>query len=79
MATGSYRFGKSPEEMGYESLEINDISIKPHFSSMYTFYKTEPAVKQKVSNVSNKDIKSITAAVHVKDYMVYPTPGAFRV
>ncbi|UCB44287.1 MAG: tetratricopeptide repeat protein [Spirochaetota bacterium] len=76
MATGNYRFGQSPEEMGYDwSLEINEISINPLFSAMYKYYETEPAGKLKISNVSNKDLKNVKAAVHVKDYMDYPTPS----
>lgn len=76
LAAGNYRFGKSPEEQGYDwSLEMQEITINPLFSALYKFYETEPAGKLKISNVSKKDIKNIKATVSVKDYMDYPTPS----
>jgi tetratricopeptide (TPR) repeat protein len=76
MAAGNYRFGKSPEEQGYDwSLEMQKISITPLFSALYKYYENEPAGKLMIKNVSKKDIKNIKASVSVKDYMDYPTPS----
>ncbi|GEM_PF-1015628 len=72
---GNYRFGKNPDEVGYDrSIEIGDVQIQPLFSALYKFYETSPAGKVRVTNVTkNKTVRNIKASVTVKDYMDYPT------
>jgi hypothetical protein len=71
---GNYRFGKSPEERGYDrSIELEDVTINPLFSALYKYYETTPAGTIKVTNISKKEVKKIKASVMVKDYMDYPT------
>lgn len=71
---GNYRFGKSPEERGYDrSIEIDDVIIYPLFSALYKYYETTPAGKITITNISKKDVKKVKASVMVKDYMDYPT------
>lgn len=73
---GNYRFGKSPEEKGYDrSIEIDDVTIYPLFSALYKYYETTPAGKIMITNISKNDVKKIKASVMVKDYMDYPTAG----
>ncbi len=76
IAAGNYRFGKSPEERGYDrSIEINKITINPLFSALYKYYRETPSGTIKISNISKQEVKNIKMSVHVKDYMDYPTPS----
>jgi tetratricopeptide (TPR) repeat protein len=71
---GNYRFGKSPEEKGYDrSIEIDDVTIYPLFSALYKYYENTSAGTITITNISKKEVKKIKASVMVKDYMDYPT------
>ncbi len=70
----NYRFGKNPEERGYDrSIEIGEITIKPLFSALYKYYETHTAGTIKISNISKKEVKKVKASVMVKDFMDFPT------
>jgi tetratricopeptide (TPR) repeat protein len=76
LGTVNYRFGKSPEERGYDrSIEIGDIQIKSLFSALYKYYETNRAGTIRISNISKKEVKKVTASVMVKDFMDFPTAG----